>query len=232
MTLRLFQIEMSPFCDKVRRILHWKRQAYQVTNLKLLETLTRLPRMNPVGKVPTLDHDGTVISDSTDIAHYLEQRFPEPRLLPRAPDQRALCHLLEDWADESLYFYEARLRFTFTKNVARTAEVLLENEHGLMKRLGGVAARRSMNSILAKQGIGRKSEEAVLRDVQRHAEAIAGWLGARDWLVGEALTLADISVFVQLACIRSTDEGDKILAAQPTVLSWMERVDAATRPAP
>ena len=45
---------------------------------------------------------------------------------------------------------------------------------------------------------------------------------------GETLSLADISVFVQLSCIRSTDEGEKILAAQPTVLSWMERVDAKT----
>jgi glutathione S-transferase len=227
--IRLYQIEISPFCDKIRRVLSWKRLPYDTKNLKLLETLTRLPRLNPVGKVPTIDHDGTIVSDSSDIARYLDEQFPDPPLYPPQPDRRALCHILEDWADESLYFYETRLRFTFTKNVARTAELLLENERGLMRRLGGVAARRTMNGILAKQGIGRKSEEAVLRDVQRHAEAVAGWLGTGDWLIGDALTLADISVFVQLACIRSTDEGEKILAAQPTVLSWMERVDGATR---
>jgi len=229
MALRLFQIEISPFCDKIRRVLHVKRQPYEIKNLKLLETLTRLPKLNPLGKVPALEHDGVLLSDSTDIAYYLEEKFPDPPLLPRAPEQRAVCHILEDWADESLYFYEARLRFTFAKNVTKTAELLLENENSLIKRLGAVAAPLSMRRVLAKQGIGRKTEAQVLRDVSRHAEAIAGWLGARDWLVGEALTLADISVFVQLACIRSTDEGDKLLAAQPTVLSWMERVDAATR---
>lgn len=229
MTLRLYQIEISPFCDKIRRVLAWKRLPYEVKNLKLLETLTRLPQLNPVGKVPALDHDGLVLADSTDIARYLDEKFPDPPLLPTDAVDRARCHILEDWADESLYFYEARLRFTFAKNIARTAELLLEDERGIMRKLGAVAAQRSMRGVLAKQGIGRKTEETVLREVGRHAEAVAGWLGTRDWLVGDRLTIADISVFVQLDCIRSTDEGEKILAAQPTVLSWMERVDAATR---
>jgi glutathione S-transferase len=227
--IKLYQIEISPFCDKVRRVLHVKRLPYEVKNLRLLETMTRIPRVNPVVQVPTLEHEGRVIVDSTEIVLYLDERFPDPPLRPRAPEERALCHLLEDWADESLYFYEARLRFTFAKNVARTAELLTANEHGLMKRLGAIAGPRSVRRMLAKQGVGLKSEDEVLRDVARHVEAVAGWLGTRDHLVGEALSLADIGVLVQLLCIRSTDEGEKILAAQPTVLSWMVRCDARTR---
>jgi glutathione S-transferase len=228
MSLTLYQIPISPFCDKVRRILNVKRQPYEVRNLKLLETLTRLRRLNAIGKVPTLDHDGRVLSDSSDIARYLEATFPDPPLVPRTPAERALVHIIEDWADESLYFYETRLRFTFTANVARTAELLLEQENGLMRAVGAVAARRKMREVLAKQGVGRKTEEQVLGDVARHAEAVAGWLGTREWLVGERMTLADIAVLVQLICIRGTTEGERILSTQPTVLSWMERVDAAT----
>jgi glutathione S-transferase len=227
--IRLHQIEISPFCDKIRRVLNVKRQPYEVHNLKLAETLTRLRRLNPVGKVPALEHDGKVISDSSEIARYLEEKFPEPALIPRAPANRALAHMLEDWADESLYFYETRLRFTFAANIARTADLLLAEETGIMRRIGALAAPRTMKNMLAKQGIGRKTEGQVLDDVQRHAEAIAGWLAAREWLVGERLSLADIAVFVQLAAIRQTDEGERILATQPTVLSWMERTDLATR---
>ena len=230
MTLRLYQIPISPFCDKIRRILDVKRQPYEIHNLKVLETVTRLRSLNPIGKVPALDHDGKVISDSTDIAHYLEQTFPDPPLVPRAAAERALAHIIEDWADESLYFYEARLRFTFASNIARTAEMLLEGENGFMRAIGAIAAPRKMRDVLAKQGVGRKSEEQVLGDVARHADAVAGWLGTREWLVGERLTLADIAVFVQLTCIRSTAEGERILSTQPTVLSWMERVDAASKP--
>src|SRR5262249_60332585 len=64
-----------------------------------------------------------------------------------------------------------------------TADLLLANEEaGITRRVGALAAPRTMRNILAKQGIGRKSEEEVLRDVSRHAEAIAGWLGTREWL--------------------------------------------------
>jgi len=225
----LYQTEISPLCEKVRRILTWKRVPYGVKNLRLLQTITRVNRLNPISRVPTLDDNGKVIANSADIARHLEERFPEPPLVPRASAERALVQILEDWADQSLYFYEARLRFTFAANVERTADLLLANEEaGLIRRVGALAAPRTMRNILAKQGIGRKSEEEVLRDVARHAEAIAGWLGTREWLVGERLTLADIAVFVQLAAIRATHEGEKILTAQPTVLSWMERVDRAT----
>src|SRR5262249_17523244 len=143
--------------------------------------------------------------------------------------ERSLVHILEDWADESLYFYETRLRYTFAANVARTADLLLEQETGLMRTVGAVAVRRKMREVLAKQGVGRKTEDQVLGDVARQAEAVAGWLGLREWLVGERLTLADIAVLVQLTCIRATKEGERILSTQPTVLSWMERVEAATQ---
>jgi len=227
--ITLYQTEISPFCDKVRRILTVKRVTHEVKNLRVLQTLARVSRWNPISRVPTLDDNGTILTDSSDIAHHLEERFPDPPLIPRAPAERALTNVLEDWADQSLYFYEARLRFTFAANVARTADLLLVHEEsGLIRRLGALAAPRNMRNILAKQGIGRKSEEEVLRDVQRHAETIAGCLGTREWLVGDRLSLADIAVFVQLEAIRSTREGERILATQPTVLSWMERVDRAT----
>jgi glutathione S-transferase len=228
--ITLYQTEISPFCDKVRRILAVKRVRYQEKNLRIVQTLARVSRWNPISRVPTLDDDGKILTDSREIAQHLEERFPDPPLVPRQPGERALAHIIEDWADQSLYFYEARLRFTFAANVARTADILLAHEEsGLIRRVAALAAPRTMRNVLAKQGIGRKSEDEVLRDVSRHGEAIAGWLGTREWLVGEHLSVADVAVFVQLAAIRSTDEGEKLLAAQPTVLSWMERVDRATR---
>ena len=75
----------SPFCMKVRAVLAHKGLPYT--------------------KVPALDVDGEFLVDSTDIAHELERRFPTTPILPAAARERALCHALEDWSDESLYFF-------------------------------------------------------------------------------------------------------------------------------
>lgn len=229
--ITLYQYEVSPFCDKIRRVLHWKRQPYRVEEIPPSATLTRVRRLNPAGKLPCIEHDGTFVADSTDIARYLEERFPDPPLLPRDPAARALCHVLEDWADESLYFYEMRLRFTLPHNAARFVPALVAHESALMKAVLPWPLRRALRSTTSAQGVGRRPIEVVVRDVERHSDAIGGLLGERDFLVGDALTLADISVFAQMACIRGADEGARIVAARPAVAAWMERIDRATAPA-
>jgi glutathione S-transferase len=80
------------------------------------------------------------------------------------------------------------------------------------------------------QGVGRKPHDMVLRDVQRHVDAIGGLLGEGAWLVGEKLSIADIAVFAQMSCIRDADEGSEIVTAAPRVAAWMDRVDQATAP--
>ena len=47
--------------------------------------------------VPVLEHDGRVLTDSPRILEYLEERFPEPPLLPREAARRAEVRVFCDW---------------------------------------------------------------------------------------------------------------------------------------
>lgn len=226
--IRLHQFEISPFCDKVRRALNWKRVPFEVVEVPLSKALTAVRRVNKAGKLPTLEHDGRFVADSTDILEHLERCFPEPPLYPKEPALRAQCHVLEDWADESLYFYEMRLRFTLPHNARRFVPELTKYYPEWLQAAARFVVPAMMRGVLSRQGVGRKPPAIVLRDVQRHVEAIEGWLGPRDWLVGEALSAADLSVFAQLTCIRAADEGGRLVAASRPVVAWLERVDAAT----
>ncbi len=227
--ITLYQFEISPFCDKVRRILHWKGQPYAVREVPLREAFTAVKKVNPIGKLPCLEHDGRFIADSTEIAYYLEETFPAPPLLPSDPKLRALVHFFEDWADESLYFYEMRLRFTVPHNARRNIPLLTAHDPGWMKTAAQFIVPPMMRGILSRQGLGRKPLDRIVKDVERHVDALAGWLGGGEWLVGDALSLADISVFAELTCIRGSDEGGRVIDARPTVAAWLGRVDAATR---
>jgi glutathione S-transferase len=227
--LRLWQFEISPFCDKIRRAMHWKGLAYEVREVRLAESLTAIRRVNRIGKLPTLEHDGRFVADSTDIAEYLEERFPEPPLYPKGARERGLCHVLEDWADESLYFYEMHLRFGQPHNARRFVPQLLAHDAPWIQRLAGPLLPLVTGRQTRAQGVGRKPLAAVVKDVERHVTAIDGLLAGGEWLVGGALTIADLAVFAQLACIRASDEGGKAVEAHAPVAAWMERVDRATR---
>jgi glutathione S-transferase len=228
--ITLYQFEISPFCDKIRRILNVKGLSFEVREIPPTETLTTVRRVNKAAKLPCLDHDGKIVVDSTDIARFLEAKYPTPPLVPSDPRERALCHVLEDWADESLYFYEATMRFTWPENAARWVPELTRSEPAWLRPLTAPIIPRAVRSTVRAQGVGRKSREQILVDVGAHVAAVSDLLGDGDWLTGRALSVADIAVFAQLFCIRGTSDGARIVGEHGRVASWMARVDAATQP--
>ena len=169
--IRLHQFEISPYCDKIRRVLHVKWQTFHIVEVPLARAPFHVKKLSPAGKLPVLEHDGQVVADSTDIAHYLESQFPEPALLPADPRERALCHVLEDWADESLYFYEMRLRFTLPHNAKRWIPALVAHDGAALKALAPLVLPRALRSQTRSQGVGRRPVEQVLADVEQIGRA-------------------------------------------------------------
>lgn len=228
--LVLHQFEVSPFCDKVRRVLHFKRKPYEIREVPPTETLLRLKRLNPVGKVPVLEHGSMVVSDSSEIARYLDEVFPEPPLFPVSPRERALAHMIEDWADESLYFFEIWFRFGLRENAGEWSRRTSESEPPLLRAATQRALPTLMRNVLKQQGLGRKAPEVVLEEYQRHLGSVDAWLDGQEWLVGDQPSIADIAVYSQLACAAETGEASALLAEHPALLGWMERVNAITSP--
>lgn len=221
----LHQFEISPFCIKLRRILRFKNIPFEIKEYPLAAG-RHIRRFNPTGKLPALEHDGRWIGDSTDIVYYLEQKFPSPPIIPDDPQQRALNHILEDWADESLYFYEMRLRFTLPGNRERNLPRMLAHDTGISKWFLSKVIPGGLMSILNNQGVGRKSPEQLQIDIERHLQAIAGLLPDRQWLLGtETPTLADFSVHAMLECFADADLGQAAIEARPAVVSWMQRLN-------
>ena len=226
----LHQFRDSPFCEKVRRVLHFKRRHFEVREVPPTDALSRLRRLNPVGKVPVLEHAGEVICDSSRIARHIDDAFPEPPLFPVDSRDRALVELIEDWADESLYFFEVFFRFGLKDNAEESSRRASQSEPPLLRRATEAAMPTFMRSVLRAQGLGRKAPEQVLEEFDHRLGSLTHWLGPNDWLVGRSLTLADIAVYAQLAGVADTGEGAAVLGDRPTLLDWMARVNGATAP--
>src|SRR5262245_8045876 len=53
-------------------------------------------------RVPAIDHDGFFLSESLAIVEYLEETFPEPRLLPASVRDRARARQVLTWLRSDL----------------------------------------------------------------------------------------------------------------------------------
>src|SRR5688572_26520108 len=94
----LYHSLTSPYARKVRALLLEKRIAVEAVDVAASGRSAR--EHNPLGKVPTLVlDDGTVLFDSRVISEALDALFPEPRLIPVDPRQRAVVRHFEALAD-------------------------------------------------------------------------------------------------------------------------------------
>ena len=112
MMLTLYDAARCPFAARVRIVLAEKDIPYEPVEIDLDNRPAWLYEKNPAGRVPVLEEDGgLVLPESRVIMEYLEERFPEPALLPADPAGRALVRLrMERFEDFSSPYYELRKR--------------------------------------------------------------------------------------------------------------------------
>jgi glutathione S-transferase len=91
--ITLYDAERCPYCARVRIVLAEKGVGYETVAIDLSDRPAWLYEKNPLGKVPVIEEDTFVLPESTVIMEYLEERYPEPELLPADPAERALVRL-------------------------------------------------------------------------------------------------------------------------------------------
>jgi glutathione S-transferase len=90
--LTLYGSEGSPFVSRVRMQLSVKKLEFTLRPA-LLGT-PDFQRLNPLGKMPVLEHDGIVLPETQVICEYIEEVFPTPSLLGPTPPDRARTRLI------------------------------------------------------------------------------------------------------------------------------------------
>ncbi len=97
--LVLYDNPFSPFARKVRMVLRFKGLEHRSVDALALEEHDHLVAVNPRAEVPVLVDGDVVVADSSDIVSYLEDRFPEPAVLPAGPELRAKARRWQRVAD-------------------------------------------------------------------------------------------------------------------------------------
>jgi len=227
----LFGSRLSPFVEKVVRALHLKGIGYQLVEP---QSPWDFKRWNPqTGKMPVLEIAGAREYDSTFILRRLDALVPTPPLYAES-DPHAAAHqrFVEDWSDESLYWYGMALRWT-DANAAATAQQVAATlpVPSLVLPLVGRVLRWQIGSQARAQGLVRLPLDRLLDELGRRMDELLVWLGGGPFLFADRPGAADLAVMAQLRMLQSgpTPQGAELIALRPRLAAYAARVDAATQ---
>lgn len=91
---------------RARIAMNLKNLPYEYKAVNLLKAEQQTPeykKLNPIGGVPTLIHNGKIIPDSYAIIEYLEETYPTPALLPKDNYLRARIRQVCEIVNSSMH---------------------------------------------------------------------------------------------------------------------------------
>ena len=100
--ITLYDADRCPYCARVRIALAEKGVEHETVVIDLRDRPAWIYDLNATGRVPVLEEDAFVLPESAVIMEYLEERYPEPALLPADPAARSLDRLRVFRFDDAL----------------------------------------------------------------------------------------------------------------------------------
>lgn len=136
--IKLYDFKSSPNCQRVKVVLAEKNLPYEIVPIDLRAQAQKTPdylKLNPYGKVPVLTDDDTVLYESCIINEYLEEKYPNPPLLPKDPGKKAKARILIDYGMAHFDGAYQKLRMELAKDPKEQSQQVIDNAKGDLKKL-------------------------------------------------------------------------------------------------
>lgn len=205
----LHQYDMSPFSEKIRKILGFKNARWHAVAQSMWLPRPHLtPMTGNYRRIPVLQIGADVWCDTRLIARKLDELFPDPPLWPRGLE--AAAESITQWADR--HMFGATVPQVFTALGAMLPPELM-------------ADRKKMRPDLDPAELA-----GMVPDLKNELRV---WLAGLDrtlarggFLLGDRFSVADASVFHVLWFVRNTPDAGTMLADVPGVQRWLAAIDA------
>ena len=162
----LYGSTLSPFVRKVAAYAAEKGIELDLQPATSANPSPEFSAASPFKKIPALADGDYLLADSSAIIHYLEAKYPEPELIPSEPRARGRVIWFDEFADTLLFACGAKIFF---------------------------------NKVVSPRFLGREGDLSMAEAAERDElppllDYLEGVIPDGDFLVGDRLTLADISV--------------------------------------
>jgi len=230
-TVLLIQYKYSPFCLKVSKVMDYKGIPYKTLDLLPLVNKKFVKEISGQELVPVIKHKSNIIYDSTEICKYLDNSYPEPSIYIK--DNEELNNevlLLEDWADEIfeplfgklalIYLLEHPEFINEVDDFNLNIKFIDKNKEKLSPFI--------IKSILKKQNIKLEDKTNIKIKARESLNLIKSKIKNNKFLVGDKLTIADITVASHLSMAKKVPyiaEDDNY----EEIFKWQEEIFSLTK---
>jgi glutathione S-transferase len=186
-------LDPSPFVTKAETLLNMANLPYRTDAKGFAKA--------PKGKLPYINDDGEIIADSTFIRWHIEKKYGIDFDRGLAPEQRAIAWAFEKMVEDHLYWTVLDARWTDDANFARGPAFFFRAVPAPVRPLVISHIRRKVRKNLHGHGMGRHSRAEIVALGTRAIDALADFLGSKNYFMGAEPTGVDATMFAFAAGI-------------------------------
>ena len=145
----------SPFVTKVEVLLKMSKLPYRTDTTGFTKA--------PKGKLPYIEDDGVMVSDSAFIRWHIEQKYRIDFDQGLDASQKAIAWAFEKMLEDQLYWVMIDDRWMDDANFRRGPATFFERLPAVIRPIVVAMTRRKLRATLQGQGIGRHSPDEISR---------------------------------------------------------------------
>jgi glutathione S-transferase len=210
----LHHYAMSPFAEKIRTLLGFKRIEWtSVTIPSVMPKPDLVALTGGYRKTPVLQLGADIYCDTALIARVLDTLNPEPSIYPTAA---GLAPILAQWADATLFW----TAIPYTLQPAGIAHMFAGQPPEAIQAF--IADRTPFRGNVARMRLPEATQSFLIY----LGELDALLADDRPWLLGDAASIADFSVYHCIWFVKQGGPPAAILEGYARLQSWFERMQA------
>jgi glutathione S-transferase len=216
----LYHGELSTCSAKVRIALSDKGEEWEGRHLDLRAAEQHRPdylALNPAGVVPTLVHDGEVVTESTVILEYLDDLLPNPALRPARALARARMRLWMKRLDEQVHAHTGVL----------SSAIAFRHQAGHGDQIDTMVnpAKRARKREAYELGVEAPLFRTALGGYEELLDDMDAAIAEEGWLAGNGYSLADISYAPYVARLEHL-KLTPLIEERSALADWFRRINA------
>ena len=207
--LILHHYDISPFSEKVRRVLAYKAVPWHAVEQPIMAPKPDLtPLTGGYRRIPVLQIGADIYCDTALMLRKIEELHPENSIYPA--EDSGLSETLEDWADHRLFMFAAPVA------VAEMVDALPP---------GFFEDRGAMTPAFTKDALVKAAPHS--REQLGHAlDQLNVRLANEPFVSGSRFTVADAACFHPVRFLMNVPTVSDMVTSRPALSAWVSRIEA------